>query len=372
MSFFDDADPPTRTATRRSPRTARTAGAPRRPPQDREAIRRLQLVAAGVAVLVLILIVLGVRSCTSSARKRSLRDYGANVAGLARNSDSKVARPLFQLLSGVGGNAPTKAVELQNQVNNLKVEADDELSRAADMNVPGGMTGAQRAVLLSLELRRDAVAHIAEDLQPALGGTDGGTAVRRIAGEMRAFDASDVVWSQRVIPLVRRGLQDGGVNPADAPVPRMRSLPSLQWLDPTYVSSQLNAAASGTGGPAKPGTHGHGILSVSAGATTLSSTAITRLPASPPPTFTVRFQNQGENNETNVRVRITVSGSGAPITATKTVPETTAGQQATATIPLVKSPPIGTALTLKAEVLPVPGEKKTDNNSQTFQVLFTR
>ena len=44
----------------------------------------------------------------------------------------------------------------------------------------------------------------------------------------------------------------------------------------------------------------------------------------------------------------------------------------TVTVPLGKTPPIGAAVTVKAEVVPVNGEKKTDNNRQTYSVLFKR
>ena len=37
-----------------------------------------------------------------------------------------------------------------------------------------------------------------------------------------------------------------------------------------------------------------------------------RIPASPPPTFTVNFTNGGENDETNVKVTVEITGSGAP------------------------------------------------------------
>lgn len=325
--------------------------------------------------MLLIIIVLGVKSCSDSAAKAALRSYARDTSGIIRGSDADVSKPLFSLLSGAGsGNA--KGIELQNQVNNLKVQADDDLHRAQALNVPGSLTEAQRDVLLTLELRRDGVAHIAELLQPALQGTNGGVAVRRIAGQMRNFDASDVIWSQRVIPLVEDGLKSGGVAVGGSDgetVARSAFLRNAAWLDPTYVAAQLGSSAGGTAsGPAKPGTHGHAVLSVSSGITTLTPSAVSRIPATPTPSFSVRIQNQGQNDETQVRVRITLTGAGPKAVVTKTLPTTTAGATATATLPLTRKPSIGTVGSLRAEVLPVPGEHKVDNNVQTYQVLFTR
>lgn len=382
LSFFEDAD-----ETRAAPRRAGGGSGPpprgtggRRPPRGgggsrSEEIRRRQLIAGGGALVLLIIIILGFKSCSDSAAKRGLRSYARDTSSIIRGSDADVSKPLFSLLSGAGSGS-AKGIELQNQVNNLKVQADDDLKRAAALDVPDQLIEAQRNVLLTLELRRDGVARIAQLLQPALGGTNGGTAVRRIAGEMRSFDASDVIWSQRVIPLIQNALHSGGVAVGGSDgeqIARSAFLSNAAWLDPTYVASALGSGTSAsTGGPVKPGTHGHAVVAVTSGQTTLTSGAVSRIPATPTPTFSVKIQNQGQNDETRVRVRITLTGVGAKMVVTKTLPTTTAGGTATASIPLTRKPTIGTVGTLRAEVLPVPGEVKKDNNAQTFQVLFTR
>ena len=69
--------------------------------------------------------------------------------------------------------------------------------------MPDEVEDAQRDFVLALSLRRDGVANIADLLQTALGGARTGTAVDAIAGEMRAFDASDVICSQRVVAADR-------------------------------------------------------------------------------------------------------------------------------------------------------------------------
>lgn len=324
-------------------------------------------------MLVLIILVLGVRSCTSSARKRALRDYSTNVSNIIRKSDSDVSTPLFRDLGGASAGATGRGFDLQNQINNLKVEADSELSRAAALDVPGEANEAQRWALTTLEFRRDGVQRIAEKVQEVKGNA-GESAIRSIAGQMRAFDASDVIWSQRAIPLIESALKDAGVSPESAPVARSSFLKDSAWLDPTFVASRLGSSISGGGGGAggavAPGTHGHALSSVTVGATTLNAAAVNRIPASPAPVFTVKIANQGENDEHNVRVRVEVAGS-APVV--RTIPLSSKGQEATATVALTKSPAVdGSVVRVTVTVLPVPGEKTTSNNTLTYQVLFTR
>lgn len=373
MSFFDDDDDEPRTVRARRPRPA---AAPRRSSSgggsaaaDPQAIRRRQLVAAGIVILFFIIVILGVKSCSTSARKRHLREYNDSVSALAQKSENSVAKPLFRQLSGASSSAGGKSVEIQSQISGLKLEADQQLKQAQNLDVPSQANEAQRYVLQALEFRRDGMAVIAQQIQPALSGNDNGAAARRIAGEMRAFDTSDVIWSQRVVPTLRNALRDNDVTGAQ--VASSVFLPSVSWLDSTYVADKLGQAGSGgggTSGPVKPGTHGHGLTSTSVGNTTLSTSTTNQVPATPTPTFSVAFQNQGENDETNVKVQVKVGS----ITATKTVPKSTAGQSTTAQVPLGKTPPTGSVQTVKVTVLPVPGEKDSTNNTQSYPILFTR
>jgi hypothetical protein len=153
-----------------------------------------------------------------------------------------------------------------------------------------------------------------------------------------------------------------------------RSLPDTQWLDPGFVRSEITGrGARRTNGPPAPGTHGHGLLGVKVGAVQLQpSPGVTHVAAGASPAFTVDFQNQGQNDEFDVGVRVVISGAGQPIRLQKRVDQTKAGQQVEVTVPLGTAPPIGTPVRVQVTILPVPGELKTDNNTQTYTVIFTR
>jgi CARDB protein len=146
-------------------------------------------------------------------------------------------------------------------------------------------------------------------------------------------------------------------------------LPDLRWLTAAYVASRLHVslATPNSSVKAAPGVHGHRMDSCSVGSTTLQSGASATIPASPPPTFTCQFTNDGQNQETNVVVKVTVSGTSA--SGQTTVPQTTPGVQSTATITLGSSPPAGT-YTVSATIEKVPGETVTTHNTQTYQLTF--
>ena len=378
MSFFDEGDEPTRVTRPARPRRpsagARAAGggggggghAP-----DQHTARIRQAVAAGVALVLIVLIVLGVNSCRANQQENALKDYNRDVTAVITQSDKEVAQPYFELLS----NGAREGQDLQVQVNQLRQAADDGVEQAEGFDVPGDMAEAQDNLLLVLNLRAGAIRQVAEKIPAAQGrGQPAQQAVEQIAGQHEAFLASDVVYSQRVAPLIKEALDDAGI--AGQTIATSRSLRDLAWLSPDVVAERLGssgASGSGSGGDSvAPGLHGHGLESVSVGETTLQPEGTNRIAVAGGVTFGIAVANQGDNNEKSVRVTVTVRGPGRPITVNRTVPSTEAKQTAEVSIPLGQTPPIGQAATVEVAIARVPGEEKTDNNRQRYTVLFTR
>jgi hypothetical protein len=377
VSFFDEGDEPTRAASRpaRPPRRRGGGGGPRDPQPPRAAADRRTLlirqgVAVGVGVLLLVLIVLGVKSCTDSRRENALKDYNRDITAVITDSDRDVGRAFFQVLSS-GSQQPS---DLQVQVNELRLAADEDLSRARGFDAPDDMQNADRNLQLVLGLRAEGLRKIADALPAALGrGQPAEQAIERIAGQMQAFLSSDVVYDLRVAPLIKQVLDDNGIQ--GQRIADSQFMTDISWLSPDTVASRLGAEGTGSGTrEVAPGTHGHGLSSVAVGDTTLQpSPAVNRVAVgSGGVTFTVGFENQGENDERNVRVTVTVRGGTNPITARKTVTQTKAGSPAEVEIPLGAAPPIGQAVTAEVVVAAVRGEEKTDNNRQRYTVIFTR
>ncbi len=360
MAFFDEDEP------------TQASGGRRLDPPVSDSDRQTLLVRRGIAALIglifVIVVVIGIKGCLDNRKQSSLKAYNSDVAALMQESDDQVAKPFFQLLSGGQAKSP---FALETDVNQLRVNATELVKRAERIKVPDQMTAAQRNFLLVLEERRDALAKIAKKIPTALAQQGSEEAIKSISAQMLSFLASDVIYAQRVQPQIKEALDSNGVGGQQI-LPH-HSLPDLSWLNPQTVATRLGSSVKGaTGGPAKPGLHGFSLTSVSAGDVALTPDSPNRIPATPGLAFTVKFQNQGENDETDVKVKLTVKGSGKPTTVTRTVDEVKQGTEGVATIPLSTTPTIGTPVTITAEVVPVAGEKKADNNKQSYPAIFTK
>ncbi len=369
MSFFDDDEPPTRAAQRPRSPAAVGGGRPEGPTEQQQMLVR-RAVALGALALVLILLVVAVKGCRDSAKRNALRDYNTKVHELIGESDTQVGLKFFAQIGQ--RQSPT---DKETSINALRVLAEDEATRAKSWSVPGDMVAAQRNLVLALDFRAEGLGKIADRISSAFASNadTARAALNQIAGEMQVFLASDVIYTQRVEPLIQETLDSNGVHGQS--IASTQFVPNLGWLLPTFVAQRLtgNAALSSPTGTVAPGLHGHGLTGVTVGTTTLQpSPGVNRISTAGGVTFTVKFQNQGTNDEVGVGVRIQIRGAGRPTTVTKTVSQTKAGAPAQVSVALGRTPPTGTPVTIGVTVLAVPGEKKTDNNKQTYTAIFTR
>lgn len=329
-----------------------------------------RLVAAGAAVVVLLVLVLGIKSCVDSRTTSQLKEFNRKSSQLVTQSDTQVGRPFFKQIQGASSKAPT---DLQNNVNQLVLLSQDQIKQAKALDAPDSLQSAKDALVLSMQMRHDGLQAISRDLQTAVSrnANDSKNAVTSIAAYMRAFDAADVIYDLRVAPVISKAFDDDGiaVGTGGEQIANSNFLPDIKWLDPTYVGSQLSG--SGAQGPATPGLHGHKIDSVSANGTDLSPDSDNSIPGTPPPAFAVTFTNGGDVDEANVTVTVKVEGGPTPIVATKVIAGTKAGESQTVQVPLASAPPIGTAVKVTVTVSPVPGESDSSNNSATYPVTFS-
>jgi len=328
-------------------------------------------VAIGAVVLLLVLLIFALRACASSRKENSLKDYNREVSSIVHESDTQVGAPFFQTLSQASNDSPQ---DVQTNISGYRVQADSQLKQARNLDVPDQMKGAQQALLMALEFRRDGLAAIAEKIRTALGdeGDAANKAITEIAGQMQTFLTSDVLYEARSKPLIKKALDDANID--GQTIASTRFLPGIEWLSEKTVAAQLDQQLSGgtrKTGEIAPGLHGTGIESVSVGSTTLQPDAPNRLPASADTAFVVKFTNQGQNDEFDVKVSLAIEGGDKPIKVSRTVDTVTKGQTAEATLALGQKPPTGAAVTVKVTVAKVPGEQKTDNNTASYDVLFT-
>jgi hypothetical protein len=373
ISFFDDGEdtaPRTprsgsRPAAASAPRPRRPQGAGRPGGLDQHTVMVRRRVFAGAAVVLLIIIVLVINGCLKSAKTQSLKDYNHNVSLISQEWDGQVAKPLFTALAGAGGKS---ALDVGVQIDQLRIQAQNIAAKAKGLSVPGDMKSAQQALVSGDDLRVEALTKIAALIQAALGG-NGKEAATKIAGAMGILYASDVLYSQRVGPLIQENLSANGIHGLTTTPSRV--VPNVGWLDPNTTLQRLTGkTVSSTGVTA--GTHGSALLGVSVGATALAAEpTINHVSGGGSPTFTVNLENTGSNAESNVKVDVTVTAGGKQFKASHVVNQTQPGNKVNVEIP-VSGIPLGVAAKIEVNVEPVPGETNAENNKATYLAIFAQ
>lgn len=368
MSFFDDGEDTAPRPATRAPRAPQRPQ-PRRPQgadggggQDHHAVIVRRRVAVGVGVVLVIAIVLIISAVVKSQQSEALKNYGHDVNQIVEESSQKVATPFFTALSGAGTKS---ALDVEQQLDELHVEAEHLQARAKSLNVPSAMEGAQRYLLLALDLRAEGVAKIANEMRMA-SGSQAQQASTLIAGDMENFLASDVIYSQRVAPLLEQTLKANGLG--GQAVAGSRFLPNTGWLEASTVKSRI--AGQSSSGPVTPGTHGSALIGVSVGETTLEAEpAVNHLAGGSTPTFTATVEDSGESAQAGVKVEVTVNAQGKQLKATRSINSIQPGTKETVDIP-VENVPQGVESKVEVYVLPVPGETDLENNKASYLAIF--
>lgn len=323
-------------------------------------------IAAGAGVVLLIVIALVINGCLKSGREAALKEYNRNASQLVQESDQQISRPLFETLAGASGKSP---LDVEEEVNQLRLQAQEQAAHAHGMSVPGEMQNAQRNLLLAFDLRSEGLAKIANLVRTALGG-QGKQPSAYIAGAMEMFLASDVIWSQRVTPLIQEALANDGIH--EQGTSGTQFLPNLGWLEPSTVLARLTGQSTGSARSSQvaPGTHGSALLGVSVGSTVLEAPpALNHVSGGANPTFTVKVEDSGSNPETGVKVEVAVTAGGKQYKASHVIDKTEPGATASVDIP-VEGVPQGAAARINVYVQPVPGETNAENNKATYLAVF--
>jgi hypothetical protein len=322
--------------------------------------------AAGIAIVIVIVIALFIGGCLKSQQQQSLKDYNHNVSQLAQESDEQVSHPLFAALAGASGKS---ALDVELQIDQLRTKAQSIANRAKGLSVPGEMASAQRSLLLALDLRAEGMTKLAAVMPTALGG-QGKQASPLVSGDMEIFLASDVIFSQRVAPLVQQALASSGVTGLSTSPSRF--LANVGWLDPNTSLARITGqgSSSSQGAAAVTGNHGSALKGVSVGPNTLSAEpTLNHIGGGANPTFSVTVENSGEFPETNVKVDVTVTAGGKQFKASHVVNKTEPGKSLNVEVP-VTGVPLGVASKIETNVEGVPGENDLENNKTTYLAIF--
>lgn len=323
-----------------------------------------RVIALGVGVLLVILLLLAVKGCLNARKERGFESYTSDLKSIVEQSN-QLSSEFFQRLEDPPAN--TDPLNLEAQIASDRGSAEGLLQRVENLDVPDELSDAQTELVQSYELRRDALAGIADDIPTALGDEGRADAIDRIAQDMRAFLASDVLFA-RAHGDIDQVLADQGVS-GEIPESQFLPEPVDRWLDHLQLTTVLSTFAGDAG--AADGVHGLALLSTSIDKTQLTADADTSVSlGKDPPQITVEVQNQGDQEEKEVTVSYSLSGGAAPLEGEATIARLDASGIDDATLVLDDLPETGVPLTLEVEVLPVPGEEVADNNAATYTVTF--
>jgi hypothetical protein len=322
-----------------------------------------RLIALGIGVLVIILLLLAVKGCLNARKQRGFENYASDLSAIVVNSN-QLSTEFFKRLTEPPNN--TDEQQLEAQISTDRGTAETLLKRLEDLSAPDELSDSQTELVEAFRLRADGLAGIADDVPTALAASDErANAIDRIVDDMKGFLASDVLYA-RAAERVNSELTDQDVS---TQIPDSVFLPDPidRWLDSNQVATTFNAFAQGTG----TGIHGLGLLSTEIDKTPLTAGAETTVPlGNDPPVIKISVENQGDSAETGVTVSYRLTGGAVPFEGTQSVDKLDAGGNTEVPLELDSAPEPNTPMTLVVNVLPVPGEVDSSNNTATYTVTF--
>ncbi|MGD9570943.1 MAG: hypothetical protein AB7V62_03530 [Thermoleophilia bacterium] len=333
------------------------------------------------AVILIVVIALVVKDCQRNQLEDSYNEYINGVAGIVTASAEQGAQ-LRQIMANPRGDNPPA---LRQKITELSREAQATLDEAEDLSPPGALSQPQRSLILALEYRVTGLETLAQNLPTLLQSSNTQTKASGIAGIMKLFQASDVIYDTSFAGPARSALEADDITGLE--VPQLQAflpnaaLTSVEGATTLLPDLQRRTAEGGGGGD---GAEGSGNLRGTALESTVAMPSETRLT---PDTTTavqqtemlkwaVTVKNSGDFDETNVVVRATFFYSSAPDdTDVREVPiaSIASGESVTVEIEGPGSDKVvfGDQGTLKIEVEPVTGETRIDNNRVEYPVKIT-
>lgn len=331
--------------------------------------------AVGAAIVLIVVLVLVVRGCQRSQLEGSYSSYMGDVTTIVTAS-GKESDALQEVLQNKNG---AKAPELQVQVREIANQAEGLVGQAEALSAPDSLSAPNQSLITALQYRVTGLKALADALPSVVESQNRAYASATLASAMQRFLASDVIYQDSFVGPSKRALADADITGVQVP-DRQFFLSGVRadQASPTGAGQlipalQRTGTADATGTSTTGGLHGTGIASVQAlpEGVDLQAGTSTEIQASDKLEWQVTVENAGDFAESNVIVRATFASDASPKdaqTVEKEITSIQSGEQQSVTLPGPKSPTFGEASTLKVEVVPVPGEEKTDNNRAEYPV----
>jgi len=366
FDFFDDA--PTREATsREAAEGSRRPRLPRRRPPGggggggpSPQQVRLGALVVGLVVLVLILVLL-INNCQGD-KSSAYEDYMADVATITSASD-RIGGDLRRAIATPGA----KLEDLQAKIDGFRSQQAQLVEQTQNLEPPGPLRDEHESFIEAMQLRVSGLAGLAL----GFSSTGQSTSVREIGNQLAdqasRFVASDVVYADLFQARSVAVMRSEDVTGVDVPDSQFLVSPELSrgntWA---LLIERLTEA------PKAGGLHGNQIegVVVLPGGERLSPTEETTIPTSEKTAFEVSVRNSGDSLETGVQVTFTIA-QDPPIKDEQAIDLIEPGKTKTVVFDNLDQVKFTTPTTLRVNVLPVPGETNTGNNSAEYSVVFS-
>lgn len=369
MDFFEEDEPTKEPPSRRRPAGQRPSATdadfeprPRKSAEKRAREGRLRL--AAVAIVAFIIIVFLLRSCQQSQKERAFENYVRDLSAITVETE-QLSENFFGALGGGGGEGD---LAQEGEINSLRGTAQGLVNRVQNLDAPDELKASQAELILSYNLREEAIDTVAEKLPDAQARQGARRAIRDIAEQMEALLASDVLY-RRARVSIQRELEEQEIF-IEGDVPESEFLPTGK-NDPNYLNSDelgslITSGGSGNAGPAPDDglRHGLGLASTTIGGVALSSDTGNTVGADASE-IEVSVQNQGEATENGIEVTI-----GGDFNGSQRIDTIEPGETQSVALALTPSPSAGDTATIDVDVATVPGEQVADNNSASYEVTF--
>jgi hypothetical protein len=366
FEFFDD-EPATQEAASTQPRIIRRVPRPPTPPRPPAGItpllRLVGLIA--VAILIVVLLVFWVQSCRGSSKRSSFEDYMSQVSDVA-SSSSAIGQDFSKLLAQPG----VDEKELESKLNGYAQRQQQIVATTQAISPPGQLRDQQRAAVEAMQFRVSGLRGLEDAFRRTADFTSADEAADVLSAQTQRLLTSDIIWDDLFKGPATDVLKSEGVTGVN--VPSSKFLISPDFASSAAMKSiweRLQGASSG-GNPT--GVHGTGIESVKVlpAEQTLSQDTETTITVTQDLAFEVAVKDTGDSEEVQVQVDLTIQRTPTPIKKTETIDLISPGEVKTVVFRDLGSPPFDKT-TVKVDVIPVPGEQNTSNNTYEYPVIFT-
>ncbi|HZR91158.1 MAG TPA: CARDB domain-containing protein [Gaiellaceae bacterium] len=368
FDFFDDLETGEPPPSTERPRGQRPPGPPRRPerPQIPPTARLAGLIAFGI--LVIVLLVLWVQSCSGTSKKSSFESYFGKVSALA--ADSNRLGKQFSIALTTPGITGT---ELASKLDTLGRQQQVDLQAADRITPPNELRGAHGAVAEALALRVSGLSGIADVLRTDSGSSDVSSTAVKLAGQAQRLVASDVIWTDLFRTRALSAMQQQGITGLAPPSSSFLSdsgVDSQQFWTP--VVERLNQASTTPPAGAKIGTALVAVKTL-AGKQLVAGGTLNTVQTGTNFGFVATVQNSGDYQLVRINVTLTIQVPGAPITQTQVIPVINKGETKDVTFRgiTLSASAFAKTITVRVDVQPVKNETNSTNNSASYKVLFS-